>query len=176
MSVLLALVDRNLPLHFCAKVKDGKIDNIPLPKGKGWTSQKKLKTMARLLVSGCSHPAVVEQLAKDWADLPSELKLEIREIANFGGWRSGNVTKGLARLHNGTDGDVFRRQIRAEERTFMERDGTSAVAYKKRRSEAVIGAERAFAPFALPPNYDQLSSTQKRKLQRQMAQERRELK
>lgn len=169
--ILLGLIDRNLPLHLCARVRRGELE-IQIPSGKGWANYKKIDAVARGMVNGCSHPAVVEELAREWLELPELLKRLFRDIARAGGL-SGNATKGLLRLHK-TTGDIFSVALVKEERVLVEHYGATGTEIRKKKREAVLGAERAYAAYKRPSNYDQLSRHERKRIARELTEARRE--
>src|SRR3989344_7710337 len=110
MSILLALIHRNVPLHRSKNLKTEK----DLERAFGLHfgahySERDSRRLARRIVNACSQPVVAEQLAKEWNNFPSRLRMDITDIANEGG-QTGNVSKGVAYANQLLGGKLLREE------------------------------------------------------------------
>lgn len=170
-----------ITLSRCSEFTRQRIDEISDAKEVARLQGKKVKVVylgkddkeiARLLVNACSQYSVAERLAEEWDLLGPGIRMAFTDLANSG-WRSGNVTKGLAHLDKLLGGRIFRREYVEKERALKKRDGKSYVAYRSPVSPAVTGAQIAFAAFGLPANYQKLSPAEKKRIRDRLARERR---
>ena len=89
------------------------------------------------------------------------------------GTKSGNKTKGIISLDKKLGGKI----LSSIDTRRTDRDlrviGGEVVSRQRRVNPAVAGAMRTYAALALPPNYNQLTPAEKKKIQRRMTEERR---
>lgn len=164
---LLWCLARNIPLaHFDQEGDDGTREAV------GFFSAKELPKTARRLVGGLAQYKVAEQMAREWGGYSSLLRRAITDLCNSNN-HSGNVRKGILRLNECLNGRVLRRGGIEEERVLIEREGRTLTATRRVRGRAIIGAERAFAGFALPKDYPAWSPAKKKAFRAQQARERR---
>lgn len=140
--------------------------------GIGFYTAKEIENAGRKIVNGLSQYHVAERASQEWELFGPALRMAVTRIANEPG-HSGNVRKGIAYLDQLTGGKVLSRVRVETERVLVERGGMTAVGERRVRSSAVIGAERAFAAFALPKDYHTWSPARKKAYREQMARERR---
>lgn len=173
-SILVYLLAKNLPLsHWPEYV--GKVDT---QFATDYWSGKALDNAARKMVNALSQYSVAEQMAREWEGLPAQLRMRITAIANAArgfGHISNNVTKGIQHLDNLLGGKVLARQIGPTERRLVIIGGRK-VSVDREINPAIAGAQRAFAGYALPPNFSKMSKAEQKKIRTQLAAERRELK
>ena len=97
---------------------------------------------ARLIFGQLSHEAVVRLLAREFNELPPQVRLALRDLCNTGN-ASGNVRKNVQRLNDMLDGKLL-----ADKRalTFNERVETlDGVRFRRRVvNPAVAGATRKY--------------------------------
>lgn len=135
---------------------------------------KLLSNTANIIVNSMSHPDAVELVANEWDFFPPALRMRLTDEMNKAcGTKSGNKTKGIVRLDKMLGGKILSRaDNRRTDRDLRVIDG-EVVSRQRRVDPAVAGAMRAHAEFALPPNYNQLTPSEKKKIQRRMTEERR---
>lgn len=169
-SLILWMLDRNLPLpHWPNYVEAFKKAQDAPPEDEAaryfkWSapSQKELENAGRKIVSSLSQRAVADRVVIEWEDLPSFLRQAITRICNDYGWTiSHNVSKGITYLNKRLHGKILARVRGPEDAAGEEVDLARA------------GAERAFAGFVRPPNFNKLSPREKRLINQQLAAERR---
>lgn len=138
MSLVLRMVHRNFPLHQWERFVDG-ADGLGFRFG-----SKNPDKEARLIFNQLSHPKVVDLLAKEFANLPEQMRIQIRTLAGSGN-ATGNVRKGVARLN-----DLLRGALLREEKfvqvTSRRVEGPNGVRFKKEAvNPAIAGAARKYA-------------------------------
>lgn len=168
-SKVLWLVALNLPLGHHHKYSEADVEDRP-----AWWDSKKLENVAGKIVNGLSQYSVAELVAKEWDEFPPQLRMVITNTCNTG-WRSGNVTKGVAYLDKLLGGKVRRHEVSMPTERVV-RIGADGRLFATRRAlrPAVLGASRAFAIVALPANYKNMSPQEKRREQKKLADIRRQ--
>lgn len=171
MNMILWCLCHNIPLGHFDKYNKGEIEG-EYRGGLVYASQKEVDTAARKIVGGLSQYKVAEQVAKEWGSFGPGLRMAITDFANQSG-HSGNVMKGILYLNQLLGGKILRRAVVVEERVLVERGGQTGAEFRRQRRSVVIGAERAFAAFVLPRDYNNWSPAKKKMYREQMARERR---
>lgn len=135
---------------------------------------KLLSNTVKIIVNSMSHPDAVELVANEWDFFPPALRMRLTDEMNKAcGTRSGNKTKGIVRLDKMLSGKILRKIDDRRTDRELRVIGGEVVSRQRRVDPAVAGATQAYAAFALPPNYNQLTPAEKKKIQRQMTKERR---
>ena len=178
MSTVLWCLARNIPLGHLEEWTRTKIEDHggEIDAKTGFFSNKEVHNAARKIVNGLSQYHVAQRLAGEWSMLTENIPGlcgTIKKIAKENG-HSGNVRKGILYLNKLVGGEILSRRQVVEERILKERGGKTFAESAKMKSGAVVGAERAFAPFVLPKEYNNWSSAKKNKFRQQLARDRRE--
>lgn len=178
-SILLYLLEKNLPLsewpnyqHIKAEESAPRFYSLGGP-----ASSKEVHNQARALVNACANRLVVEQLAKELEDLPSILRVRFTQVVDDlrrKGSVSNNVSKGLGRLDELTGGKILARQTGPTERTLQVIGGRK-VSVERRVNPAIAGATRLYSADARPANYDKLSKRERKQIDREISEARREV-
>lgn len=173
------LVGKNIPLSQWRKLevlkdmKPDRHDSLDRTFG-GSSSDKKLSNAANIIVNSMSHPDAVDLVAEEWNFFPSILRMYVTSAMNEAfGTRSGNKTKGIVRLDKMLGGKILSKVDSRRTDRDLRVIGGEVVSRQRRVNPAVAGAMRAHAAFVLPSNYNQLTPAEKKKIQRQMTEERR---
>lgn len=169
-SILLWLVARNLPLGHCDQYTEEDVHRMPAT-SESW-SDKAVRKIAQRLVNGLSQCSVTRRLAEEWELLSPRLRMDLTDIANSPN-HSGNVRKGILYLDELLGGKVRRREVVQTERQLIS-TAHGVIAVRRIINPAVAGGERAFAGFRRPANYESLPAAEKKRINQQMARERRE--
>lgn len=175
MSLVLWLVSKNIPLgHFTRYQTEEARSKVGAggPISFNYAGSKEVDRVAGIIVGGMSQYPVAELVAKEWDGFPPQLRMSITNIANTQ-HRSNNVAKGLMHLDKLLGGRVLSRQTHGPTERRIITVGGRLISVNRRINPAVAGAERAHAGFVRPPHYTKMSSAEKRKLNRQLAAERR---
>lgn len=175
MNLVLWLVGKNIPLgHFhkyqTEEMREAAGGGSPL--SFCYASDKEVDRAAGIIVSGMSQYPVAELVAKEWDGFPPPLRMAITNMANTQ-HRSNNVAKGLAYLNKILNGRVLsQKSYGPTQRSLVVVDGR-LISVNRRINPAVAGAERAHAAFSRPPHYSKMSSAEKKRVNQQLAAERR---
>ncbi len=173
-SKIIWLISKNLSLGHHARYDQEHMDRNPIPGlgMNGHVDPKKVDRIAGQIVAGLSQYSVGDLLAKEWDLLPSFLRLAIATIANAPG-NSGNVRKGVAYANALLNGRLLRTENVRTERVI--RTSTDGTIYRdtRRVNVAIASAQAAHAIVARPANYDQLPPAEKRRINNELAQARR---
>ena len=175
-STVLWCLARNIPLGHLKQWTVERIEkegeNYRGGVGIGFLSSKEIENVGRKIVNGLSQYHVAERASQEWGLFGPALRMAVTRIANELG-HSGNVRKGIAYFDQLTHGKILSRVQAGEERVLKARHGQTFVGYRRPVSQAVMGAERAFAAFAIPPDYHKWSPSKKKAFREQLARERR---
>ena len=176
MSLMLRLIGHNIPLWKCGGYTEERLAEEKRFGGVGFSlSGKNVDNIVNAIVNGLSHPDVVTLLVKEFAALPSIIRINLTDACNKTfGVRSGNKTKGISRANELLEGKLLREE-RLVQTVQRRRVINGEVGYESRRvNQAVAGAERLYANTALPANFNSLSKRDKKRAQREVNQVRRE--
>ena len=175
MELVLWLIGKNKPLgHFhkyqTEEAREAAGGGAPL--SFRYVGDKEVDKAAGIIVSGMSQYLVAKLVAKEWEGFPPQLRMAITNIANTQ-HRSNNVAKGLAYLDKLLSGRVLSRQVTGPtQRDLVTVNGT-LVSRNRRINMAIAGAERAHAAFVKPSHYQKMSAAEKKRVNQQLAAERR---
>lgn len=171
MSLLIWMIEQNLPLY---KWRDYVNQEGFGVRYSGWMS-KKIDQVARLITNSCANSEVVDLVAQEWDLLPPLIRISLTNEMNEAlGTRSNNKTKGIRRLDELLNGRVLRKEDISQTERKLKTIGGKLISVDRKLNPAVTGATMAHASYALPPNYDSLSPSEKRKLREELARHRRE--
>lgn len=135
MSIALKMIRLNLPLSGWKKFD---------PTNRGtWTQKEDTRKMAAIILRQCSHPDVVELVAKEFDSFPERLRIDFRTLASEPNAASGNVRKGLQKLNDKLGGKLLREE---QYTTFNKRVETvDGVGYRRIKvDEAKAAARRKY--------------------------------
>lgn len=135
MSIALTMIRLNLQLSGWKKFD---------PTNRGtWTQKEDTRKMAAIILKQCSHPDVVELIAKEFDSFPERLRIDFRTLASEPNAASGNVRKGLQKLNDKLGGKLLREEF---QQTFNKRVETADGARYKRIKidEAKAAARRKY--------------------------------
>lgn len=135
MSIALTMIRLNLQLSGWKKFD---------PTNRGtWTQKEDTRKMAAIILKQCSHPDVVELIAKEFDSFPERLRIDFRTLASEPNAASGNVRKGLQKLNDKLGGKLLREEF---QQTFNKRVETADGARYKRVKvdEAKAAARRKY--------------------------------
>jgi hypothetical protein len=178
MSLLLKLIRENRPLHTWE-------DHTPLEKPEppasrfstdfDWARGRDVANIARTIVSGLTHEAVVRLVAKEWDSLPPGLRMKVTALANesYQSPSSHNLAKSIQKLDAKLKGKILSKAQGPTERNLKVIDGKLRSLNRQVRQN-VAGAERAFAAFTTPKDFNTWDPARKRRFREQMAKERRQ--
>ena len=135
MSLILRMLRKNVSLHQWRTF-------IDTGDGAGFFSQKSPDKIAQTIFSGLSHPDTVTLVAQEFAILPQQVRLSLRDLANSGN-ASGNVRTGVQRLNELLKGELLREE---SQRVFNKRVETvDGARYRQIKvNPAVAGAKRKY--------------------------------
>ncbi len=176
------LIDRNIGIsrwksvEELSNIKPNELDSQSRVYHSGsYGDNKRLSNTVNIIVNSMSHPDAVELIAQEWGLFPPALRMGLTDAMKEAcGIRSGNKTKGIIRLDKMLGGKILAKiDNRRTDRDLRVIDG-EVVSRQRRVNPAVAGAMRAHAEFVLPPNYNQLTPAEKKKIQKQMNKERRQ--
>ncbi len=175
MDLVLWLVGKNKPLGHFRKYQTEEAREAAgggKPLSFRYMGDKEVDRAAGIIVSGMSQYPVAELVAKEWDSFPPQLRMAITNIANTQ-HRSNNVTKGLTYLDKLLCGKVLSRQITGPTQRDLVTVNGILVSRNRRINMAIAGAERAHAAFVRPPHYHRMSAAEKKRVNQQLAAERR---
>lgn len=172
MALVMWLIARNLPLSQWERYKDMDCGINPV-------GVQKQDRIVSTIINSLSHPAAVQIVVRDWHSLESHLRMRVTVEANraAGGdrHRSNNVTKGILRLDKLLGGRVLKSVDHAPTVRDLRVVGGVYMSRERRLQPAAVGATRAFAAHSLPLNYRSLRPAEKRRIQKELAKSRREM-
>lgn len=175
MDLILWLVGKNIPLGHFHKYQTEEAREAAggrSPMSFSYAGSKEVDRAAGIIVGGMSQYPVAELVAKEWDYFPPQLRMAITNIANTQ-HRSNNVAKGLAYLDKLLKGRVLSKQFTGPTQRDLVTVNGVLVSRNRRINMAVAGAQRAHAAYSRPANYKELSHLEKRRLNKQLAAERR---
>jgi hypothetical protein len=180
MSLLLKMIGLNQPLHTWQKFKAAEaqktkagVSSSELPfYGFG---EKHLNNVATVVVASLTHDEAIKLVVCEWENLPSVVRMRITQLANerYHNPSSHNQVKGIKRLDKLLDGKILSKAEGPTERHLGVVDGRLVSTQRAIKSN-VAGAERAFAAFVKPRDFQSWSPARKRAWQNEMAARRRQ--
>ena len=176
MDLVLWMVGKNIPLgHFhkyqTEEARGAAGGGIPL--SFRYAGDKEVNRAAGIIIGGMSQYPVAELVAKEWDSFPPQLRMAITNMANTQ-HRSNNVSKGLAYLDKLLKGRVLSQKTYGPTQRDLVMVGGRLVSRNRLINPAVAGAERAFAAFVRPTDYNNMSPAKKKKVNQRIAAERRQ--
>lgn len=135
VSVALAMIEVNEPLHKWKTFKsDGRFTYRP---------KQDSRKIAQIILGQCSHPDVIDLVAKEFNSWPERIRIDFRTLASDHQSASGNVRKGLQRLNKMLKGQLIREEFQVTVQKRVEtKDG---VHYKSVKvNEARAAARRKY--------------------------------
>lgn len=136
MSVILAMLHKNRSLSEWESWADTGI-------GAGFFSQKNSDKLAQQIFNQLSHPKAVALVAKEFEQLPPDLRLRIRTLCNDGN-ASGNVRKGVQRLDQLLGGKLLRDEQHVQYQNIRV-ESVDGVRFKRKAvNQAAAGAQRKY--------------------------------
>jgi len=175
------LIEKKIPLsqwRSLEELKDMKPDRFDsvgrVYHSGSFGDEKQLHNTVNIIVNSMSHPDAVALIVEEWNFFPPALRMRLTDELNKAcGARSGNNTKGIVRLDKILGGKILSKVDDRRTDRDLRVIGGQVVSRQRRVNPAVAGAMRAHAEFVLPPNYNQLTPAEKKRIQKQMNKERR---
>lgn len=155
MSLVLAMVHRNIPLHKWRTFDPNSRSGAVTPK------REDDRKIAAIILKQCSHQDVVDLVAQEFHLLPERLRIDFRTLASTQENSSGNVRKGLQRLDEKLGGKLLKQEMT---QTYQERVETADGAYYRRVrvDPSAVGAAKKYG-LIVGPKKGQVSKSDRKR-------------
>lgn len=166
------MIARNVPLcQWRDYEKNGRDKRLG-----GGRKRREADSVAREILSQMTHIEVVALMVREWKHFDGMVRVRFTARANeeYQSPSSGNKVKMLRKLNRLLGGVILSHEaLGPTDRDLKVIDGR-VVSINRRLDPAKVGAQRAHAPYALPPGYKKWSPARKRRYQQEMAAKRRQ--